>query len=117
MNDASERVTREILGNVPDWLSVAFYLLAFGALAAAAIGIAARLRKHRAGRREVGHRVGAASWFARIRALAAYLALHEQLRQDRLAGVAHLLTFYGFVILFGGTCLVFLEHDTPLHFF
>ena len=29
----------------------------------------------------------------------------------------HLLTFYGFVILFAGTCLVFLEYDTPLHFF
>ncbi len=37
--------------------------------------------------------------------------------RSRFAGIAHLLLFYGFVILFIGTCLVFLEHDTPLHFF
>lgn len=117
MNDANEGVTREILGNVPDWLSIAFYLLAFAALTAAAIGVAARLRKHRAGRRDLAHRPGAASWFGRIRAAFVYLTFHEQLLRDPLAGVAHLLTFYGFMILFWGTCLVFLEHDTPLHFF
>ena len=36
---------------------------------------------------------------------------------DRYAGIAHLLMFYGFSVLFIGTCLVFLEHDTPLHFY
>jgi Fe-S oxidoreductase/nitrate reductase gamma subunit len=117
MHDASERITRSILGNVPDWLAAAFYLFAFLALAAAAIGIGARLRKHRAGRADQGRQPGMASWGGKIRAAAAYLAFHEQLLEDRLAGVAHLLTFYGFAILFWGTCLVFLEHDTPLHFF
>src|SRR5258708_2127065 len=117
MNDASEGVTREIMGNVPGWLSAAFYLLAFSGLAVAAIAVAVRLRKHRAGRGDVAHRPGSASWFGKIRAAAAYLTFHEQLLQDPLAGVAHLLTFYGFVVLFWGTCLVFLEHDTPLHFF
>jgi len=46
-----------------------------------------------------------------------YLTFHRQLLEDRFAGIAHLLMFYGFSILFIGTCLVFLEHDTPLHFF
>jgi Fe-S oxidoreductase/nitrate reductase gamma subunit len=117
MNDASEDVTREILGNVPGWLSAAFYLVAFSALTAAAVGFAARHRKHRAGQPYLAHQPRRASWFSKLRAAAAYLTFHEQLLADRLAGVAHLLTFYGFVILFGGTCLVFLEHDTPLHFF
>jgi Fe-S oxidoreductase len=117
MNDASERVTREILGNVPDWMAVAFYLFAFSALTAATVGVAARLRKHHAGRCDAAQRSGMASWFGKIRAAAGYLAFHEQLLRDPLAGAAHLLTFYGFIVLFWGTCLVFLEHDTPLHFF
>src|SRR5262245_40244106 len=111
MNDASERVTREIMGNVPGWLSAAFYIIAFSALAFAAISIAVRLRKHRAGRQDV-RRPGTGSWLGKVRAAAAYLTFHQKLLDDRLAGTAHLLTFYGFVILFWGTCLVFLEHDT-----
>lgn len=117
MTDPSERVTREILGNVPDWLSVAFYILAFSALTIAASGIAARRRKHRAGRPDIEEQRGSASWFDTLKAAAKYLTFHQQLLRDPLAGVAHILTFYGFVILFWGTCLVFLEHDTPLHFF
>jgi Fe-S oxidoreductase len=46
-----------------------------------------------------------------------YLLFHEQLLRDRFSGVAHLSTFYGFLVLFIGTCLVFLEHRTPLNFF
>src|SRR5262245_26330390 len=102
MNDASERVTREILGNVPGWLSVAFYLFAFSALAIAAIGVAARLRKHRAGRRDDVRQPGAGSWLSKVRTAAAYLTFHQKLLDDRLAGTAHLLTFYGFVVLFWG---------------
>src|SRR5262245_32157991 len=117
MNAASERITREIMGNVPGWLAAAFYLLAFSALGVAAIGFAARLKRHLAGRREARYRRASVSWWTRVRAAAGYVAFHRQLLEDPLAGAAHLLTFYGFVVLFWGTCLVFLEHDTPLHFF
>jgi len=117
MNAASERITREIMGNVPGWMAAAFYVLAFSALGVAAVGFAARLKKHRAGRREARCRPAGVSWWSRTQAAAGYVAFHRQLLEDPLAGVAHLLTFYGFVILFWGTCLVFLEHDTPLHFF
>ena len=55
------------------------------------------------------------SWWRSI-ALLSYVTFHHQLH-DRYAGIAHLLMFYGFSVLFIGTCLVFLEHDTPLHFF
>src|SRR5262249_19287597 len=117
MNNASERITRVILGNVPGWLAAAFYLLVFFAVAIAAVTVAARLRKHRLGRPAERRRPGVASWCAAIRETTVYLMFHEKLLEDRLAGTAHLLTFYGFLILFWGTCLVFLEHDTPLHFF
>jgi AhpD family alkylhydroperoxidase len=39
----------------------------------------------------------------------AYLTFHKQLRRDRYAGTAHMLMFYGFFILFIGTCLVAAE--------
>jgi Fe-S oxidoreductase/nitrate reductase gamma subunit len=57
------------------------------------------------------------SWWRSIVAVLSYVTFHQQLLRDRYAGVAHLLMFYGFGVLFVGTCLVFLEHDTPLHFF
>jgi heterodisulfide reductase subunit C/nitrate reductase gamma subunit len=53
----------------------------------------------------------------RVIAIARDLVFQEQLRRDRFAGIAHLLVVYGFLILFVGTSLVFLEHQTPLHFF
>jgi Fe-S oxidoreductase len=49
--------------------------------------------------------------------VAAYLLFQKEVRRDPFAGAAHLLVVYGFIVLFVGTCLVFLEHDTPLHFF
>ena len=54
---------------------------------------------------------------ARVGEVIRYLTFHQELLRDRRAGIDHLLVFYGFFILFIGTCLVFLEHDTPLHFF
>ncbi|MFN0055990.1 MAG: (Fe-S)-binding protein [Planctomycetales bacterium] len=109
----SEHVTREILGNVPRWAALGFY-----ALAAAACGIAAWSFWRRRQRRQQGRRLeGAAAWSFDWRAWGAAILFQEAIRRDRFAGIAHLLVVYGFVILFGGTCLVFLEHDTPLHFF
>lgn len=37
--------------------------------------------------------------------------------RDPYAAVMHSLILWGFIILFIGTTLVFLVHDTPLHFF
>ena len=108
----NEDVTREILGNVPSWLATAFYVLVATASIIAIAGFARRFQMHRRGRADsnIASRFG---W----RNLLRELLFHEKLRRDPYAGVAHLFTFYGFVILFWGTCLVFLEYDTPLHFF
>ena len=107
-------ITRTILFNVPPWLVVVFYVAAFTACGVATLGFLVRLSQYRGARsgRPKARSLGAAVW-----SVVAYLTFHEQLRRDRYAGTAHLLMFHGFVVLFIGTCLVFLEHDTPLHFF
>ncbi len=121
---ASEQVTRTILDNVPFWLSTLFYLAAFLATAWAALGFylrAQRRRKKTLKTTTSDHRSAFSNrpqtWTSVIFSGLRYVTFHQQLLRDRYAGIAHLLLFYGFFILFVGTCLVFLENDTPLHFF
>jgi Fe-S oxidoreductase len=108
-----EDITREILGNVPGWVATGFYVLAAVACGVAAWGFYRRTQRHRSGKREVGSALRPFSW----RRLLAAILFQQEIRRDRFAGIAHLLVAYGFLILFWGTCLVFLEHDTPLHFY
>lgn len=112
-------ITRTIMGNVPSWMAIVFYISVFIACTWAAVKLYVRFTMHRHGRLDQvrNQEQSKASVGSRIAAVATYLGLHRQLLRDRYAGVAHLLLFYGFAILFVGTCLVFLEHDTPLHFF
>ncbi|MCZ6777443.1 MAG: (Fe-S)-binding protein [Acidobacteria bacterium] len=116
MTGSGMEVTREILGNVPSFMRVAFYGVTFAACGVAAVQFLRRLSRYRRARpetRQAEHR----SFTAGLGSVVRYLTFHEQLLRDRYAGIAHLSMFYGFVILFVGTCLVFLEHSTPLHFF
>ncbi len=112
MNESE--VTREILGNVPSWLVWMFYVLAFGACAGAAVALVRRSRGRHHARRRAEQPPPP---YVRLKSIAGYLVFHKQLRRDRFAGIAHLLTVYGFIILILGTTIVFLEHQTPLHFF
>lgn len=109
----AEEITREILGNVPSAVRIGFYLLAAFACGWAAWGFLGRYRRRRAGKKPQASRRNSAGW----REVVQYLLFQREIRRDPVAGTAHLLVTYGFVILFWGTCLVFLEHDTPLHFF
>jgi Fe-S oxidoreductase/nitrate reductase gamma subunit len=106
-------ITREILGNLPGWLVGVFYAAAAAACGRAAFSLWRRQKKRHAGRASAGDNARRFN----LRSIADYLAFHREMRRDPYAGWAHLLVFYGFVILFIGTCLVFLEHDTPLHFY
>jgi Fe-S oxidoreductase/nitrate reductase gamma subunit len=115
--NAGAEMTREILGNVPPALQIGLYLFSFAACGLAVLWFSRRLLLHRratAGATDEGR---PRSMLAGIGSVLRYLTFHEQLLRDRYAGLAHLLMFHGFFILFIGTCLVFLEHDTPLHFF
>lgn len=109
-------ITREIMGNVPAWLAMSFYALAALSCGWAGWSFAKRWRHYRESRATNTARL-TLDWPTRLRHGIRYLVFHEQLRRDPYAGWAHLLMFYGFTILFIGTVLVFLEHDTPLHFF
>lgn len=112
---ASEHITREIMQNVPPWLAAMFYLASLLVCAWTALSFVRRFRQHRRGRQNPYR--GTTRWVEIAGSLLGYLTFHRQLLRDRFAGIAHLLLFYGFFVLFVGTCLVFLEHDTPLHFF
>jgi Fe-S oxidoreductase/nitrate reductase gamma subunit len=119
VNQAAEDVTRIIMGNVPDWMAYAFYAAVSVACLWAAGKILLRFLKHRQGRDDSSrkHERQTASLGSRLLEVVKYVTFHRQLLRDRYAGIAHVLLFYGFTILFIGTCLVFLEYDTPLHFF
>jgi len=112
MNESA--ITREILGNVPAWLVRAFYVLAGAACGWAALSLVRRASARLHGLRPAQPPPALG---ARLLSIARYLLLQQPLRRDRFAGTAHLLVTYGFFILFIGTTLVFLEHQTPLHFF
>lgn len=113
----NELITREILGNVPAGLARVFYVVTFAVLGWSAWRFYRRAAARREGRPAETQAAARPGWRTIVTSAVQYLAFHRQLLQDRYAGIAHLLTFYGFVILFIGTCLVFLEHQTPLHFF
>jgi len=101
-------ITREIFGNVPHGVATAFYVITFAACGLAAWGFASRALQQRQGRskRDPQQR---RRGLAAVGSVVAYLTFHKQLRRDRYAGVAHMLMFYGFFILFIGTCLVAAE--------
>ncbi len=82
----SEKITREILGNVPDWLVTSFYVAAAVACGLAAITIALRLRRHRLGTGTTAARpTRQASWKAGLASLARYLVFHRSLLRDPFA--------------------------------
>jgi Fe-S oxidoreductase/nitrate reductase gamma subunit len=116
---AHEEITRTIMGNIPGWLALSFYVLVAAACLWALVQFTRRFLTYRRSRSTVPAVPNDAkkSVLVGIISVAKYLTFHQQLLRDRYAGIAHLLVFYGFFILFIGTCLVFLEHDTPLHFF
>lgn len=110
-----ESITREILGHVPAWLVTLFYVAAAVSCTFAGVRFWQRASRYRRSTRSTTAVIP--SWHERFGRVIRYLVFHEQLRRDPFAGWSHLLVVYGFLILFWGTCLVFLEQDTPLHFY
>jgi len=117
MIPGDETVTREILINVPPWLETGFYVLTALALGWAVLAFVLRFLLHRRGRRPAPEPMQYPGWSEKAKAVLAFITAQKPLRRDRLAGIAHLMVGWGFFWLFVGTTLVFLEHDTPLHFF
>lgn len=98
--------TRQVHWDVPPALVVLMYVSLGLALLVFAYGVWRRLRIWRLGRRAVvWDRLG-----ARLRRLLAAIA-HATLFRKRLPGVMHALIFFGFVILFAATTVVFVDAD------
>jgi Fe-S oxidoreductase len=108
-----EQITRQIEWNVTLWMQVFLYLGAFSALLIAAWRLERRIRVWRLGR-------PADASFGLRRSLVnatRWMLNQGKMPRDAFASWMHLLILWGFIILFIGTTLVFLEHQTPLHFF
>jgi len=108
-----ESAGREILGNIPASQQALFYLLAWLSLAVFSFGIAMRARLWLRGRARPllpGGKPG-------TRLLSFITGTLAQRRVRATAtGHAHIAIFWGFLVLFVGTNLVLLEHETPLSF-
>lgn len=103
---------REILWNIPDWLTVSLY----AASAAGMLWIAVWFV-----RRALLWRLGSTAdrppqWTTGLGRLAAYLLTHRTIRRDRYAGLMHLLIFWGFVVLLIATTLVAVQHHFDIVF-
>jgi Fe-S oxidoreductase/nitrate reductase gamma subunit len=98
--------TREILGNVPTLSRWIFAVLAAVSLACFCWGIWRRVRIWRLGAK-AEDRLPLAKAAAR---LVREIFLQRRLRGRRIASLAHLLLFSGFVVLLIGTLLIAVEH-------
>lgn len=101
-------VGRDTLIGMPPWAIVLFYLLTAIAVGVFIWGIVRLLRKYRLGRREVRN---TPSTGRLIRTAFRTLGNLTVLRDDLYAGIAHLLVFSGFVVLFIGTLIVLVDRD------
>ncbi len=98
-------VTREILWNVPYWARALMYLCFLAALAVCVFGIARKARGWQRGRKS-GVSVSPAKALGRLWRDA---VLQAKIWRSGAAGLSHALVFWGFVVLFIGTCIVALE--------
>jgi Fe-S oxidoreductase len=100
--------TRETFAGLETWQIVLWYVLIAVSVAIFFYGVARLMLKYRRGRtteRIVG-RVERAKGAVRIVATHAWIR-----RRDPLAGLGHLLVFYGFVVLFIGTAILAFQDD------
>jgi Fe-S oxidoreductase/nitrate reductase gamma subunit len=102
------QVGRDTLLFMPAWAVVLFYVLTAVTVAFFTWGNVRMLRRYRQGRREVRMRVGPVVF---LRAALRALGNVTVLRDDRFAGIAHLLVLSGFAVLFVGTLIVLVDRD------
>jgi Fe-S oxidoreductase len=100
--------TRQTFEGLATWQIVFWYGLIALSVAIFALGVIRLLLKYRRGR--AGTPVG--SPIERARRTVRVVVTHAWIRRrDPLAGLAHLLVFYGFVVLFIGTAILAFQDD------
>ncbi len=102
-------ITREILWNVPAWAQWLFYGMT---LVAASVCVGGYVRRWRAWRRgrPVAQTLARESLSTRVLTFLAQAVFHVKIWRSGLAGWSHAAIFWGFVVLFIGTCIVAVEH-------
>ncbi len=100
--------TREIFRNFSFLLQLIFYIFSIVGMAIFCYGFYKRFRKYCRGRpayrfNNLGKRI--------MRAMSIMARNSTIFKQDVYAGLAHFLIFLGFVFLFIGTVIVFIDHD------
>jgi Fe-S oxidoreductase len=100
--------TRETFDGLPTWAIVLWYALIAVSVAIFLFGVARLALKYRRGRgaTAIGSPVERAVRAAQIVLTHAWIR-----RRDPLSGLAHLLVFYGFVVLFIGTAILAFQDD------
>ncbi|MDH5474745.1 MAG: heterodisulfide reductase-related iron-sulfur binding cluster [Cyclobacteriaceae bacterium] len=100
--------TREIYRNFPLVMQLAFYAIAFLAIAIFLYGFYRKYKKYKQGRD--ANRFN--NLFSRFMKAAAIMGKNSTVfKRDKYAGYAHWLIFWGFIVLLIGTALVALDHD------
>jgi heterodisulfide reductase subunit C/nitrate reductase gamma subunit len=85
-----------------------FYALAALSMIVFVYGI---YRRYRLWQRGIKVKVGWSDVKTNFRFLLEMAVQQKKIKKDRLYGIMHRFTSYGFVILFIGTCLVFIDYD------
>ena len=100
--------TRETFAGLETWQIVLWYSLIVVSVAIFFFGVARLVVKYRRGHTQtvIGNRLERAKNTARIIATHAWIR-----RRDPLAGLGHLLVFYGFLVLFAGTAILAFQDD------
>jgi Fe-S oxidoreductase len=100
--------TRETFAGLETWQIVIWYSLIVVSVAIFFFGVARLVVKYRRGHTQtvIGNRLERAKNTARIIATHAWIR-----RRDPLAGLGHLLVFYGFLVLFAGTAILAFQDD------
>jgi Fe-S oxidoreductase len=100
--------TRETFAGLETWQIVLWYSLILVSVAIFFFGVARLVLKYRRGHTQtvIGNRLERAKNTARIIATHAWIR-----RRDPLAGLGHLLVFYGFLVLFAGTAILAFQDD------
>jgi len=111
--------TRATFADLPTWAVAFWYFLIFVSTAIFFWGVLRLVRKYRRGR---GSRLVDAPE-RRVRRTLGVVFTHSWIkRRDPLAGLGHLLIFYGFLVLFAGTVILAIQDDVAkpifdFHFF
>ena len=101
-----DELTREIYGNIGTVSKVLFYFCAIASMAVFAWGIWRRRQLWRIGR-DGGEKIDWKATFTRLKTKV--LSQRTVRHTKRKAGKYHAWLFYGFVVLFIGTCLIAVE--------